>query len=97
MALEKGSQLPSISQCSLGAAIAGGMAYGAYILSLRFVAAFSKPLAMDDRVALNIAVAVRTLIVGIAFLATGICTIVAVGLVILAIYVAFDRQPKPSE
>jgi hypothetical protein len=96
MTLEKEPGLPSIGRCAIGAAISGAMAYGAYILSLRFVAAFSKPLAMDDRVALNIAVAVRTLIVGIAFLATGICTIVAVGLVILAIYVAIDRKPKPS-
>ena len=89
-------------RCLSGALIAGTMATGCYFLTSSIAQRFAdKPIHSDNVTTINIAIAVRTLVVGVSTLATSIFALVAVGLVALAIQIAFqrltNRTPPPSQ
>lgn len=76
-------------QCLIGSLTAGGFAVPLYLLTTSIAATFAeKPLPSTNQTALNIAVAVRTLVVGLATLATAIFAIAAIGLLALALQTA---------
>jgi hypothetical protein len=80
-------------RCWLGSSIAGSLAFGAYFLTTAIATAFaSKPLSTTNITALNIGVAVRTLVIGITALATGICSLIAIGLFALGIQVLLQKN-----
>lgn len=54
------------------------------------------PIVSDNRIVHNLSAAVRTLVVGICAMATGIFTLVAMGLIGLAIQVTLQRWLKRS-
>jgi choline-glycine betaine transporter len=91
--------LPSPLRCLTGSAIAGVMAYMMYWMANKIAISFaSKPITGKTDAAVNIAVAVRTLLVGMTSLGTAVFTIVSVGLILLAIKVAFNptsSSPSP--
>ena len=73
-------------QCAIGAAIAGGFAVPLYWLSRSIAQSFAdKPIHSTNPTAVNISVAVRTLVMGGGFLMAGVFAIAAVGLGILAL------------
>ena len=79
--------LPSPLRCLSGALISGGIAIALYFLTSSIAQSFAgKPLASTNPTAINIAIAVRTLVVGLSTLATAIFSIIAAGLVIVMIY-----------
>jgi len=85
---EETNQLPSAGpgQCFLGAAIAGGIALPLYWLTISIARSFAtKPIASTNPTAINISVAVRTLVTGGFTLATGVFALAAVGLLLLAV------------
>ncbi|MGQ4647637.1 DUF3082 domain-containing protein [Lyngbya aestuarii] len=85
-------KLPSPWRCLTGALISGGFASALYLLTTSIAQSFaSKPLPSTNQTAVNIAIAVRTLVVGMSTLATAIFGIVAVGLVALAIQVSLGQ------
>ncbi|HEY9694795.1 MAG TPA: DUF3082 domain-containing protein [Oculatellaceae cyanobacterium] len=89
--------LTSPLRCLTGAMISGGMAIALYSLTASIAQNFAaKPVTSSSTVAHNIAVAVRTLVTGTAALATGVFSLVTVGLVALAIQVVIQRFTKPS-
>ena len=84
--------LPSPVRCLSGALISGGFAYALYFLTTSIAQTFaSSPLASTNPTAINIAIAVRTLVVGVSTLATAIFSVVAVGLVALAIQISVQQ------
>ncbi len=68
-----------------------------YLLMISIATTFaSKPIHSDNPIALNIGSAVRTLVVGVVALGTGIFGIVAVGLFALAIQLLVQQFTKPK-
>ena len=99
---ERQETLPSPLRCLSGALISGGFAIALYFLTTSIAQTFaSKPLASTNPTAINLSVAVRTLVVGISTMATAIFSIVAVGLVAAAIQISVqqlkNRTTPPSD
>ncbi|MGB7441925.1 MAG: DUF3082 domain-containing protein [Coleofasciculaceae cyanobacterium] len=89
--------LPSPLRCLTGALISGGLAFVLYSLTSSIAQTFaSKPLSSTNTTAINISIAVRTLVVGVSTLATAVCGIVTVGLIALAIQVFIQGLRNPS-
>ncbi len=89
--------LPSPLRCLTGALIAGTMSIAMYTLTSKIATTFAtKPMIQKTNMAVNIATAVRTLVVGSTALGTAICGIIAIGLVGLAIQVAFSKQKSDA-
>ena len=88
---------PTPLRCFTGAVIAGGIAFVLYSLTSSIVQTFAnKPLPSGSYLATNIAVAVRTLVMGMSALATGIFGIAALGLVALGIQLLVQQLRQPS-
>lgn len=88
---------PTPLRCFTGALIAGGLAFALYRLTQSVVATFAdKPLPSGNYIATNIAVAVRTLVMGMMALGTGIFGIAALGLVALGIQLVVQQLRRSS-
>ncbi len=84
-------------RCWLGSSISGVFAIGSYFLTTAIATAFAnKPLSTTNITAINIGVAVRTLVIGITALATGIFGLVTVGLFALGIQTLIQKLNKTS-
>ncbi len=83
---------PTPFNCLGGALISGGLATALYFLTASIVQTFAaKPVHSNNPIVVNITAAVRTLVVGMSALATGIFGLVAIGLVALAIQLLFQK------
>ncbi|PLZ97610.1 hypothetical protein CEN45_09005 [Fischerella thermalis CCMEE 5198] len=83
------------SRSLIGAVISGALAFAAYSLMSAIATSFAaKPLHSDNVIVLRISSAVRTLVLGIAALGSGVFAIVAIGLVALAIQLFFQQLAK---
>jgi hypothetical protein len=79
-------------QCLVGAIIAGAIAVGAYFLTQSIAQSFAgNPFQSDNMLALRIAIAVRTLVVGIVALATGVFGIAGLGLLALGVQLTIQQ------
>jgi hypothetical protein len=79
-------------RCITGSSISGLMAIAAYNLMIAIAQTYAnKPINFNNQFAANIASAVRTLVVGITALATGLFTMVTIGLFALAIQLIFQK------
>lgn len=77
--------------------MSGGIGFALYSLTAAIAQTFAtKPIHSDNPAVVNIASAVRTLVVGIVALGTGIFGVVTVGLVALAIQLTIQRLTKRS-
>ena len=84
-------------RCLSGALMSGGIGFALYSLTAAIAQTFAtKPIHSDNPAVVNIASAVRTLVVGIVALGTGIFGVVTVGLVALAIQLTIQRLTKSS-
>lgn len=80
-------------RCITGAAISGGLATAGYFLTISIIQTFAnKPIHSDNQLTVNIASAVRTLVIGIGALGTGIFAIATLGLLALAVQLLIQRQ-----
>jgi hypothetical protein len=85
--------LTSPLRCFVGALISASLTTGLYSLTAAIAQSFAaKPSHSHNVIVLNITVAVRTLVVGMCALGTGIFGLVAVGLVALGIQVLIQQQ-----
>lgn len=85
--------LPSPLSCLTGALIAGTMSIGLYTMTSKIATTFAtNPMIQKTNMANNIAAAVRTLVVGSTALGAAVFGIISVGLVGLAIQVAFSKK-----
>lgn len=84
---------PTPLRCLSGALISFGLAIALYSLTVSIAQTFAaKPIHSDNPIVVNIAAAVRTLVVGITALGTGIFGLVAIGLVALAIQIVIQKM-----
>ncbi len=84
---EPNSPSPAITlrNALLGALIAGGLSFPLYRLTQAIIARYAEQSLPDsNQTAATIAVAVRTLVMGMGVLATAVFILVAVGLLLLA-------------
>lgn len=94
--------LPSPLRCLSGALISGGFAFALYLLTSSISQTFAgKPIDSTNPTAINIAIAVRTLVVGLSALVTAVFSLVTLGLVALAIQISVqqlkNRTTPPSD
>ncbi len=90
------SKQPTALRCFLGALIAGPFAVGMYYLTTAIATTFAnKPLPTGNTITVNIAVAVRTLVVGMSALGMAVFAIATLGLVALGIQLLIQGA-KPS-
>jgi hypothetical protein len=77
-------------KCLVASIISGGLAFGIYSLMSAIVQTYAnKPIVADNEIVLRITVAVRTLVIGVAALGTGVFGFVAVGLFLLGLQITF--------
>lgn len=96
---KEGAPAPSPVRCIGGSLVAGAIAVVLYRLTSSIAIAFaSKPLHTDNFTTQRISAAVRTLIVGLSSLGTGIFALAAFGLFALGIQLLLQRskgEPTP--
>lgn len=84
---------PTPARCFRGAAISSGLTFVMYLLTRSIIQALANtPLPNKSVAAANIAVAVRTLVMGVSTLATAIFGIATLGLLALGIQLLFKRE-----
>jgi hypothetical protein len=82
-------------RCLIGAIISGGMGYAVYSLMIAIATTFAKkPIHSDNELVIKITSAVRTLVVGIVALGSGVFAIVAIGLFALGIQLLLQNFTK---
>jgi hypothetical protein len=83
---------PTPLRCFTGALISGVLATALYFLTTAIAQSFAaKPISSGNITAINISVAVRTLVVGMSTLATAIFGITALGLIALGMQLLIKR------
>ncbi|MBO3458732.1 DUF3082 domain-containing protein [Aetokthonos hydrillicola Thurmond2011] len=86
---------PTPLRCLIGAVISGGLGFALYSLMISIATTFAnKPINSDNPMVINIGSAVRTLVVGVVALGTGIFGLVAVGLLALAVQLLVQQLTK---
>jgi len=96
-ALPPSPQPPTVLRCLTGSLMAGGFAAALYALTLSIAQTFAnKPLHSDNVTVINIAAAVRTLVMGIVALGAGVFGFAAVGLMALALQLLIQKLVKKS-
>ncbi|MBE9052972.1 DUF3082 domain-containing protein [Nostocales cyanobacterium LEGE 11386] len=88
---------PTPLRCIVGGIFSGGLGFAMYSLMIAIATTFAtKPIHSDNPMVVNIGSAVRTLVVGVVALGTGIFGIVAIGLLALAIQLLVQQWTKPK-
>ena len=89
---------PTPLRCLVGSGIAGSLAWGLYLLTSSIALTFAtKPVMSDKAIVQRIGSAVRTLVLGLASMGTFIFAFVAIGLILLAIQLLFQKSPSPTD
>ncbi|RCJ18388.1 hypothetical protein A6S26_29130 [Nostoc sp. ATCC 43529] len=82
---------------TIGAVISGGMAFAMYSLMIAIATNFAtKPVHSLNPLVIKITSAVRTLVVGVVALGSGIFGIVAIGLLALTLQLLVQQLTKPK-
>ncbi|MDZ8105627.1 MAG: DUF3082 domain-containing protein [Nostoc sp. DedQUE12a] len=82
---------------TIGAVISGGMAFAMYSLMIAIATNFAtKPVHSINPLVIKITSAVRTLVVGVVALGSGIFGIVAIGLLALTLQLLIQQLTKPK-
>lgn len=87
---------PTPGRCVRGAAISSGLTFMMYLLTQSIIQALADvPLPTKSVVAANIAVAVRTLVIGVSTMVTAIFGIATLGLLALGVQL-WIKQRRPD-
>jgi hypothetical protein len=82
-------------KCFLSSIVSGGFAYAIYLLFNSIVQTYAtKTITGTNPLVINITAAVRTLVMGVVALATGVFALVAVGLFLLGIQLTIQSLKK---
>ena len=82
----------------IGAVIAGGLSFLIYRLTTSIALSFAThPIHTSSQITFNISSAIRTLVVGLSVMATGISAIAALGLLALTVQMSFQHLQQPKE
>ncbi len=82
----------------IGGIMSGGVGYAVYCLMIAIATNFaSKPIHSDNILVIRITSAVRTLVLGVTALGTGIFGVVAIGLLALGVQLWLQQLTKQKE
>lgn len=82
----------SVWRCVSGSVIAALLGYGAYNLTFKIATQFAThPLVSDNYIAIRLSGMVRTLVLGISAMATGIFAFAALGLTVLGLQITLQK------
>ncbi|MGB3517897.1 MAG: DUF3082 domain-containing protein [Elainellaceae cyanobacterium] len=88
---------PTPLRCLTGAAVSGGLGTALYFLTRSIIDTFAhKPVPTGSPFATNIAIAVRTLVMGLSTLVTALFAIATLGLIALAIQLLIQNGRSPQ-
>lgn len=91
-------QPPTVLRCVTGSLMAGGFAAALYMFTLSIAQTFAnKPIHSDNVTVINIAAAVRTLVMGIVALGGGVFAFASVGLMLLAMQLLIQKFAKKTD
>ena len=88
--------LPSPIRCWTGTTVAGSMSFAAYLLTSKLITYFATTPATGNNFALRISVTVRTLITGLATMATAVFGMIAIGLLLLGFKSLFAQNDNAT-
>jgi Protein of unknown function (DUF3082) len=84
-------------RCLVGATIAGALGFAMYSMMTAIAVSFASHKIQSDNLAvLRISAAVRTLVLGLVTMGTGVFSLATLGLIALAIQLAIQRAKQPS-
>ncbi|MGV2829049.1 DUF3082 domain-containing protein [Myxosarcina sp. GI1(2024)] len=85
----------TLLRCAIASTLSGGIAIALYFLMISIVQTYAdKPVISDNPIVVNLTVAVRTIVIGLAALGMGVFGLVAVGLFLLGIQVTIRDLKK---
>jgi hypothetical protein len=91
------SQSPTPLRCFFGSIVAGGLAFALYNMTSAIAISFAtKPISSDNLTVQRISAAVRTLVVGLSTMGTGIFALAAIGLFGLGIQLLLTKSKDSS-
>jgi Protein of unknown function (DUF3082) len=86
---------PTPLRCLLGSIVSGGIAFMIWQLTQSIAISFATtPIVSDNRIVVRISTAVRTLVVGMSAMGTGIFALACVGLFALGIQILFTKKTE---
>ncbi|MEB3293071.1 MAG: DUF3082 domain-containing protein [Synechococcales bacterium] len=89
------SQPPSVLRCILGAVVSAAIAFVLWNFTQTIAATFAaKQITSDNMIVIRVSVAVRTLVIGMITLGTGVFGLAAVGLFGLGLQTLFGKPTK---
>lgn len=95
---EQTENQPTPLRCFVGATISGGLGFALYKLMVAIATTFAnKPVTSDNPMVVSLSSAVRTLVVGVVALGTGIFGIVGIGLLALGIQLLIKQLTTKDE
>jgi Protein of unknown function (DUF3082) len=84
-------------RCFLGAIVAGAIAFALYNMTTAIAITFAnRVIHSDNMIIIRMSTAVRTLVIGMAAMGTGIFGMATIGLTGLGIQVLLGKYPEPS-
>jgi hypothetical protein len=95
VSLDKTTEKTTPLRCFVSSCIAGALAFASYSLFSSIVQTYAtKVITSSNPLVINITSAVRTLVMGVVALATGVFAMVAIGLFLLGIQIALQSLKK---
>ena len=95
VSLDKTTETPTPLRCFLSSVIAGALAFASYSLFSSIVQTYAtKAVTSNNPIVINITSAVRTLVMGVVALATGVFAMVTIGLFLLGIQLMVQSFKK---
>jgi Protein of unknown function (DUF3082) len=86
---------PTPLRCLLGSIVSGGIAFLIWQLTQSIALSFARtPIVSDNRIVVRMSTAIRTLVVGMSAMGTGIFALACVGLFALGIQILFTKKPE---
>ena len=86
---------PTPLRCILGSGVAGGLAFMIWQLTQSIAISFARtPIVSDNRIVVRMSTAIRTLVVGMSAMGTGIFALACVGLLGLALQTLFTKSSE---
>jgi len=96
-ATSSSTQQPTPLRCVLGAVVAGALAFGLYRMTTAIALSFAAhPVESPNLIVQRISAAVRTLVIGMTTMGTGVFGLAALGLLALAVQLLLRRAPSPE-
>ncbi len=92
------AQMPTPQRCLVGSVIAGALAYAMYLMTTAIAQSFAAhKIQSTSLIVQRLSSAVRTLVIGMTTLGTGVFGFAAVGLLLLGIQIVFQRYQASTK